>query len=321
METRPLISVIVPVYRAEDRLDACVESIVAQDWTNLQIVLVNDGSPDNCGSICDKWEHKDARIEVIHKQNGGPSSARNAGLDIAKGDYVLFLDSDDLLDSTTCTHLYELMQEKNADVASCYQANVFSNAPAEFVRDGEVTVMDRESAILDMWYQRVFPSTCGKLFKRSIFDGLRFTEGLYFEDVDIIYQIYWKAERIAETTARLYGYVHHEGSITTREFSSADMDILTVVDKIEQFAHDKSQKLKAAATAYSVAAALRIVLNVPKKEEFNEGTSKAINILKANGKAVLKDKNIKSKLKIALILYFYFRPFIRVAYRFVNRWK
>lgn len=321
MENKPLISVIIPVYKVEDRLDACIESVLLQNYENLQIILVDDGSPDKSGEICDSWANKDTRIEVIHKQNGGLSSARNAGLEIVSGEYVLFLDSDDLLDITTCSQLYSLIKQHDADIASCYQLDIFEGSPIEFVRQGEVKVMDRESAISDIWYQRVLPSVCGKLYKFSLFENLCFTEGLYFEDVDIIYKIYWRTQRVAETTARLYGYVHHEGTITTGAFSKKDLDILKITDKIADFVLDKSEKLKNAARAYLCAVALRVYLNAPKKEELVEGINKAANTLKQNGKTVLKDKNIKNKLKLALILYFYFRPFIRIAYRFVDRWK
>lgn len=321
MEKQPLITVIIPVYKVEDRLDACLETVVGQSYKNLQIILVDDGSPDKSGEICDNWAKKDERVEVIHKENGGMSSARNAGLEIMRGDYVFFMDSDDLLDLETITILYNVIINHNADIASSYQLDVFDPSSVEFVRDEQVTVMDRETAICDIWYQRIWPSACAKLYKSSLFDDLRFTNGLYYEDVDIIYQIYWKAERIAQSASKLYGYIHHSGTVTTSAFSKKDLDILKITDKIGVFVEDKSEALKNAAKAYSCATALRFTLNAPKKEEFKEGINKAKNTLKQNAKSVLKDKNIKNKVKMALILYLYFRPFIGLVYRFVDRWK
>lgn len=321
MENKPLISVIIPVYRVEDSLDTCLESVVHQDYENLQIILIDDGSPDKSGEICDFWATKDKRIEVIHKENGGLSSARNAGLEIVRGAYILFLDSDDFLDLTTCSQLYSIIEKNDADVAVCHQLDLFENASKEFVREGQVKVLDRETAIAEIWYQKVLPSAWGKLYKADLFHDLSFREGIYFEDVDIIYQLYWKSRRIAITTARLYGYVHHSGTITTGAFSSHNLDILSITDRINDFVSNKSQTIKDAARAYSCAVALRVFLNTPKNKEFIEDINKAKATLKQEGRTVLKDKNIKNKLKIALILYLYFRPFISLVYQFVDRWK
>lgn len=116
MNSQPKISVIVPVYKVENFLDRCVESIVGQTYENLEIILVDDGSPDNCPSMCDKWAEKDRRIKVIHKENGGVSSARNAALDIVSGDYIGFVDSDDWIDPGMYEFLYENSQKYDADL-------------------------------------------------------------------------------------------------------------------------------------------------------------------------------------------------------------
>lgn len=119
MNSQPKISVIVPVYKVENFLDRCVESIVGQTYENLEIILVDDGSPDNCPSMCDKWAEKDRRIKVIHKENGGVSSARNAALDIVSGDYIGFVDSDDWIDPGMYEFLYENSQKYDADISYC----------------------------------------------------------------------------------------------------------------------------------------------------------------------------------------------------------
>ena len=115
----PLISVIVPVYKAEKYLDKCVQSIVNQTYKNLEIILVDDGSPDNCPEMCDEWAKKDSRIKVIHKENGGVSSARNAGLDNSFGDYIGFVDSDDFIENDFYECLYDNLVENGADISFC----------------------------------------------------------------------------------------------------------------------------------------------------------------------------------------------------------
>lgn len=119
MNSQPKISVIVPVYKVENFLDRCVESIVGQTYENLEIILVDDGSPDNCPAMCDKWAEKDGRIKVIHKENGGVSSARNAALDIVSGDYICFVDSDDWIDPGMYEFLYKNSQKYDADISCC----------------------------------------------------------------------------------------------------------------------------------------------------------------------------------------------------------
>lgn len=119
MQNEPLISVIVPVYKVEPYLDRCVQSIVDQTYKNLEIILVDDGSPDNCPAMCDAWAEKDSRVLVIHKENGGVSSARNAGLDMATGDYISFVDADDLLDFSALESLYFLIVKYHAEVSAC----------------------------------------------------------------------------------------------------------------------------------------------------------------------------------------------------------
>ena len=116
MSEMPTISLIIPVYKVEKYLDSCMQTVVAQSYRNLEILLVDDGSPDNSGAMCDAWAQKDARIRVIHKPNGGLSSARNAGLDEATGEYVMFLDSDDTLHPDICSHLYDCLSKHNAQI-------------------------------------------------------------------------------------------------------------------------------------------------------------------------------------------------------------
>ena len=323
MEKSPLISIIIPVYRAEKWMDACMDSIVNQQWQHLEIILVNDGSPDGSGKLCDQWAARDSRIRVIHKENGGPSTARNAGLDIARGSYVLFVDSDDVLDIRICTKLYECLCASGAEIACCEIAHLFDDEPRAFTCENEMQVYTPEQVISMMWYQHGFiPSGCAKLYKREIFDTLRFRPGLIFEDADLMHQIYWKAEKIAYTPSKMYGYIHRTGSesITTRPFSMRDMDILTVADGVLEFAR-KAPQLMAAAQAYVTTVAMRIVLNAPKKPQYDQGIRRAKKLLKQYGKQVLKDKNLRKKNRYALMLYYYCRPMMGVAYKFINRWK
>lgn len=272
MTNEPLISVVVPVYNVSAYLDRCVESLVSQTYQNLQILLVDDGSTDDSGKKCDEWATKDTRIEVVHKENGGLSDTRNCGIDNATGEYITFVDSDDYISEKMIVCLYELLKENAAELSICEPEHIFKKSQCNFSKATKQLVFSKEQAITEMWYQSSFlPMACGKLYKKDLFDDVRFTVGRRFEDIDIMHELFWRCERIAYSDARLYGYVHRENSITTGAFSEKDLDILKVADRILAFSADKSESIQKAAKSYAVVAALRIYLNAPKTEGFSEG--------------------------------------------------
>lgn len=317
---QPLISVIIPVYNVEKYLDICLQSVTEQTYKNLEIILVNDGSQDNSGNICDSWAEKDTRIMVIHQKNGGPSKARNAGLEVFSGEYVMFVDSDDILDETICQVLYKNICD-GVDIAGCGFVNGYYGKPINFCKSEQIEVMDAEQVISRMWYQNDYiPSAAAKLYRRYIFDDIRFTPGVIFEDIDMLHEIFWRANKISHNNSLLYGYMHREESITTAPFSTKDLYILEVGQKILDFASDK-KSIQSAAISYNVAVALRVFLNAPNTVEFQSGIKRSKRILKEYGKIVLKDNKIRRKNKIALLMYFTVRPIMKYIYKYVDRWK
>lgn len=316
----PLISIVVPVYNVSAYLNDSLQTVVSQTYRNLEIILIDDGSTDDSGKLCDIWADKDQRIRVIHQSNMGLSAARNAGLDIASGAYILFADSDDLLSPDLCSVLMEAMLP-GVNIAVCDCEHIFREQPYSFEVKRGVQVMSAECAIRQLWYQTSFlPSAWAKLYRRNIFDNHRFTVGLLFEDVDLMHELFWSAGKIAYNASRLYGYVHRENSITTRSFSVREFDILKIAEKILQFAQDKPT-LMPAAQAYTITAAFRIYLNAPREPAFSEGIAYAEKLIRTYGKAVLWDRNIRRKNRCALYLYFCCNPLLRYVYRYVDRWK
>ncbi len=218
MENNPLISVIVPIYKVEEFLPTCLDSILAQTYKNLEIILVDDGSPDNCGMICDEYAKKDSRIIVIHKENGGLSDARNAGLDICTGDYISFVDSDDYVDKSFIESLYCNLSESKADLAVCF---------FRYVRPGEVlrrktthrhgvtnfTGNDLLNKLYDPSWIPANVVSWNKLYKRFIWDNLRFPVGKLNEDEYVIVDIYNRAKVVAVSNAKLYFYRLRDNSI------------------------------------------------------------------------------------------------------------
>lgn len=210
-----LISVIVPVYKVEPYLDRCVQSIVDQTYTNLEIILVDDGSPDNCGAMCDSWAEKDSRIKVIHKENGGLSDARNAGMAAASGEYMAFVDSDDWVDKQFISVMYQAIVVTGADIAAC---DILMTENQDSVATGStefsLAVCTPEEAIEDITYGRRFRAVVwNKLYKRNVLAGEYFSVGRYHEDEFFTYRILDKATVLVFADQILYYYYQRSGSI------------------------------------------------------------------------------------------------------------
>ncbi len=222
MKRSPLISVIVPVYKVEDYLLPCIDSILAQTYQNLEIILVDDGSPDNCGKICDEYAKKDKRIVVLHKENGGLSDARNAGLDICKGEYISFVDSDDLIHHQFIEKLYENIITSDADLVYCAVTKFLNKEDIYSAIDTHVhcsnTVVFDKPAIFDellfehlSFYEHVV--AWNKLYKRKLWDVLRYPKGRIHEDEFVIHHIFDLCEKVIFIDSHLYFYRQRQDSI------------------------------------------------------------------------------------------------------------
>ena len=210
------ISVIIPVYKVEKYLKRCVESIVNQTYKNLEIILVDDGSPDNCPQMCDEWAEKDGRIKVIHKVNSGVLSARLCGVEAAHGRYVAFVDSDDWIEKDYFEYLYNLANSNSAQVASCafYGVNEGeTEAKITFALDEEIKAYGFEGTVKYMNEDSLW-SMCNKIYERQLFDKLpKLPEGITFsEDMMLNYFIYKNIDKIAVSNIPKYYYFRHSGS-------------------------------------------------------------------------------------------------------------
>lgn len=217
----PKISIIVPVYNVEQYLEKCIGSILEQSFTDFEIILVNDGSKDNSGVICDTYAERDDRISVIHKENGGLSSARNVGLDLAVGEYISFIDSDDWIDKEMFSILYNNSILYDADIVAGNIAEISKSGKIRtFNQDLVDILLNREQAMNELYLNRKLTySACNKIYRRFLFDGLRYKEGIVFEDMDLSYKIIHKAERIFYTSKTIYFYRYNDESILRRRFN------------------------------------------------------------------------------------------------------
>lgn len=216
----PLISVIVPVYKVEPFLHACVDSILRQSYKNIEVILVDDGSPDKCGKICDEYAAKDSRVIVIHQSNGGLSDARNSGLRIANGTYLYFVDSDDLLPSDSISCMYALAKKHNAQMVIGGFERFYDNGRVFFSTDegGEyVSVFTKEEAMHDFF--RDGCQAWAVLYSREVHEGILFPKGEINEDEAIVFKLLDRCRTVVVTNKVVYTYRCREGSITTSSFS------------------------------------------------------------------------------------------------------
>lgn len=223
-----LISVIVPVYKVEKYLDCCVESITNQTYKNLEIILVDDGSPDNCPKMCDEWAQKDSRIKVIHKENGGLSDARNAGMAIATGEVISFIDSDDYIDLNMYELLINKMHETDSDIVSC-GVNWVDESGGVLKCDMVLSdvVFSTEEAMKELLDDGALKQPVwNRIYKKEIALTIPFEKGKCHEDVFWSYQAVGKSKRICVINQALYCYVQRSDSIMGQSFSEKRLDVL-----------------------------------------------------------------------------------------------
>ena len=223
-----LISVIVPIYNVEKYLDKCVDSIINQTYKNLEIILVDDGSPDNCPQMCDDYAKKDSRIRVVHKENGGLSDARNAGMKVATGEYISFIDSDDYISLDFYETLFQTMIDNDSDIVECsvvkfYEDNNFD----EYNDDLKVTNYETVDALDGLISENPFKQhVWNKLYKSSVALDIPYAVGKLNEDEFWTYQVFGKAKKVTRINKTMYYYFQRNGSIMGNGYNIRRLDAL-----------------------------------------------------------------------------------------------
>lgn len=311
---KPLITVIVPVYKVENTLEKCVESIKNQTYKNLEIILVDDGSPDRSGEMCDEFAKADDRIRVIHKANGGQSSARNVGLDSMNGEYVCFVDSDDWIEENMYEKLYSLIIDNEADIACCGIIKEYGNGKIErfdpyYNETDGVKVYTKFEALKESLRNcKITYSLWDKLYDKKIFDSLRMTVGKIYEDMEIIPKCIEKAERIVYTPELLYHYNQIGESTIRCEFNIrrfAEADVAK--EKAEDY-KERYPELYIQALAQYIAISLNIIHKSKGVKECEVRRKELIKIIKSkqpNGVQEFMRRNDRIKYRV-----FKFCPFL-----------
>ncbi len=218
------ISVIVPIYNVENYLNRCVDSILNSTYKNLEIILVDDGSTDNCSKICDDYLKKDSRIQVVHKKNGGLSDARNKGLDLATGEYISFIDSDDCINKNMLSYLMKILLKNSCDIAVCDFSIFYDKFPNDVMLlndSDDYKILSSKKALSLLLYgsESHGDYAWNKLYKKKLFDDIRYPVGKKMEDIGTTYKLYYKADRIVISNKKLYYYFQRNDSILgTKDF-------------------------------------------------------------------------------------------------------
>lgn len=304
-----LISVIIPVYNVEDYLHYAIESLEKQTYGNFEIILVNDGSTDDSGKLCDEYSEKYSNVRVFHKENGGLSDARNFGVQKAKGEFITFLDPDDYLEVYSLELLAGIQEKYNCDIVSTRVKatelyNVYSNHSLTEEDFENVLLMDGDVFLEEAYYDKVATvSACGKLYRRSILK-IPFPKGRIYEDLYIISEHVEKANKIVHTPIQIYNYYKRQGSIVNSRFTSKQYDFFDAMNHNRTVIKDKynnKPSLENAVNAKEVIGSFKIIGSAYKTSITD--VYKIRKIIKRNYTNILSNSKINCFFKMKYILF------------------
>lgn len=308
---QPLISVIVPVYNIEKYIGRCIESIVNQTYKNLEILLVDDGSEDNSGKICDDYAKRDARTKVIHKQNAGVSDARNAAIDVAQGELLAFVDGDDLLTPNCVESLWRAKELTGAQIACClvrrFRGDVPPDYPVEFYSDEKVSLYPKVTALEKMLRKSDFNvSAGGKLYEKALFENIHYPNGVWFEDVATTYKLFVKTNAVAFVRTAGYIYRVRPGSQQHQKFTKQMVNELRFAKEQKQYLDGKFPELKSATADCLVSSCFHMLFgiygNKDGKTEFAAECKEAERIIREHRAELIKDKRTSKKTRFGCLL-------------------
>lgn len=294
-----LISIIIPVYNVEEFIKRCIDSVLKQTYKNFELILVDDGSNDKSGIICDHYKKNDSRIKVIHKENGGLSDARNVGIDVCVGKFITFIDSDDYVEPEYIETLYKAILKENSEISICSYQSIYENGTILKQNENYNKVLTAKQTLEEMLYQTNFNvSAWAKMYKKTLFDNIRYPKGKIFEDAFTTYKLVMLSDKISVNLKIKYNYMIRCNSILTSEFS---IDKLMLIDAYKEMGENILKKypdlvyaVKRAET-YAYISSLRQMLYIEnrlkdKEKEFQKQIRKNKKYILFNKKSSLRDK-------------------------------
>lgn len=243
----PIISIVVPVYNVEKYVGHCIQSILNQTYNKFELILVDDGSTDDSGKLCDEWAEKDNRIVVIHKENGGLSDARNAGIEIAKGEYLAFVDSDDYISPSMYQRLFSSVNNYDADIAMCLAYNIYDDDSTYYdIEFGNLTIFQKNEILKSLFNHKLNNFAWNKLYKRELFNDIRYPKGKIYEDLFTTYRLLDKCNKVVLDSSQLYYYRIRKDSIMGKARKVINPDKFQAFDEITDFLQGRDEVLSAA---------------------------------------------------------------------------
>lgn len=295
------LSIIVPVYKVEKYLDKCIKSILAQTFSDYELILVDDGSPDRCGEVCDEWAEKDARIRVIHKENGGLSDARNVGIDAAQGEYIGFVDSDDYIREDMFEVLAANMEKYEADISMCGYVDTYEDGRTLGRRetdDSTIYIWDRKEAIHQVLLGKLLSvHAYTKLYKRRLFETVRYPKGRISEDAYIIMDILDQVDKAVFTPRTEYYYMHRGDSINTSKYKPIDKTRIEAHEKNYKYIQENYPEYGTLAHDRYLGAVYFVAHKMVMSRHDKTETNELISILRKNTDSVKKSKYFSGKRK------------------------
>jgi len=326
-----LINMIVPVHNVEQYISKCIDSILAQTYTNLRIILVDDGSSDKCPEICDRYARRDTRVKVIHCLNNGQAAARNRGLDLlhdryppeSRGDYVAFVDADDYIAPDYIEFLHNLIVDNNADIAQCGHYVVFSETRmVDKNRDHNTTVLNKTQAIESLCYNGIYDITaCSKLYRVDIFNNIRFPEGYLYEDTAVCYLVAEKAKSIVVNMTPKYYYIQRYNSTANSVlWQEYKYQFLAAGDEMANYISEHYPELTKAANVKRVFVRLSTLSQMVNCNHYDkERIAEMTQVIKKYGRDVLRDGKAAKRDKLGVMALSLGFPFYRTAWKLYYR--
>lgn len=314
----PLISIIVPCYNVEQYLPRCMNSILDQTYSNLEIWLVDDGSPDNCGSLCDDYAKKDNRIRVIHKPNGGLSDARNVAIDQATGEWITFVDSDDFIENDYIETLYQLVYKYNCYIAVAgYETVDEHSEPHRINKTRREEYMSSTDAMEQMFYQEKFDNNAwGKIYHRSLFEsGIRYPKGLLYEDLATTYLLFNESNGVALTNKIVYYYLLRSNSIEGAYNPKKIQSGLAVAAMLEDHP-DILNPIFNAWRCRIFSLYYHLIMPMPKDAE---GRDIMFSFIKNNRWKILLDRRARKKARAAALISYLGFDITKYIFSFINK--
>ena len=315
----PLISIIVPVYNVETYLPKCVDSILAQTYTNLEIFLVDDGSSDRSGRLCDEYAKQDKRIKVIHKKNGGQSDARNVAINMATGEFISFIDIDDYVAENYIMILYSFIEKYRCKVSvasyTTYVEGTFPKVVKEIYKEDCQTNI---KAIEEMFYQKKYDTApWAKLYHTSLFaTGIRYPKGIIYEDLATTYLLMYQSDKVAFCNERIYNYLLREDSSERSPFSSKKMDSALKVCELMECHLDILSEVMRAYHCRMMSFFFHLLLRMPKSYEHRD---MLYNRIKAIRWSVLCNSRARVKARVASLLSYFGLGVVRGVFHWMDR--